>query len=555
MKPEKPWISQYDGVPESLSYPDSSMTALVFGAAKQYPAYTAYSYMGKKTSYREAEKKIRLCARAFAAMGIRKGDRVTLCLPNTPQAVICFYALNLIGAVSNMIHPLSSENEIRFFLQESDSAAAVTLDSFAGHFTGKGLKFTVVTGAADELSLPARLLLSKSFPKDPGFLSWREFLKKGKTFDGAYEAEGKGDGVSSILYSGGTTGKTKGVLLTNLNFNSAALQTGAMSHCLVPGGKMLAVLPIFHGFGLGVCIHLMLTGGGEAILVPRFNAKSFSKLIRKTKPEYICGVPTLFEAMLRSPDMKNADLSGLKGVFSGGDALPLTLKETFDRFLRAHNASVQIREGFGMAECVTASCLTPYNKYKPGSIGLPFPDMLYKIVKPETDELLPYGETGEICIHGPSVMKGYLKNPEETEKTLRLHRDGLVWLHTGDLGKMDEEGFVYFIQRIKRMIVTSGYSVYPSQLEEVIRGFAPVRDCCVVGVPDSYRGQRIRACVILKDPAQEPERAREELLACCRENIARYAMPREIVFMKDFPRTKVGKIAYTELENRKGESI
>ena len=315
-----------------------------------------------------------------------------------------------------------------------------------------------------------------------------------------------------------------------------------------PGDKMLAVMPMFHGFGLGVSIHSMLVNGGRCILVPRFTAASYAKLIKKYKCNFIAGVPTLYEALIRQPVMNGVDLSCLKGVFSGGDSLSIELKKKFDKFLYDHNASVQIREGYGTTECVTASCLTPIHMAKEGSIGQPFPDTFYKIVKVGTTEEQPYGEEGEICISGPTVMLGYLDRPEETADTMRTHADGLTWVHTGDLGVMDDEGFVYFRQRIKRMIVTSGYNVYPSQLENIIDAHDLVQMSCVIGVPDEYKMQKVKAFVMLKAGLTPSDEYREILMNYCKKNIAKYALPYEIEFRDSLPTTLVGKVAYRELE-------
>ncbi len=312
-------------------------------------------------------------------------------------------------------------------------------------------------------------------------------------------------------------------------------------------------MPLFHGFGLGIGIHTALIGGATCILVPQFNVKIYADLLIKKKPNLIPGVPTLFEALLRADRLENADLSFLRGVFSGGDSLSIELKKKVDAFLAAHNSPVQIREGYGTTECVTASCLTPFNMYREGSIGIPFPDTYYKIVKPgTTDEVAPNLD-GEICISGPTVMLGYVDNPEETHDTLRRHGDGRIWLHTGDLGFMDRDGFVYFRQRIKRMIVTSGYNVYPSQVENIIDSHEKVLISCVVGVKDPYKMQKIKAFVVPKPGVEPTDELRDELMAYLRTKIAKYAMPYDIEFRTELPKTLVGKVAYRVLEEEANE--
>ena len=293
----------------------------------------------------------------------------------------------------------------------------------------------------------------------------------------------------------------------------------------------------------------MLAGAGRCILIPRFTAKSYAKQIVKYKCNFIAGVPTLFEALLRLPSMEGKDLSFLKGVFSGGDSLSIELKKKFDKFLYDHNASIQVREGYGTTETVTACCLTPPTMYKEGSIGIPFPDTFIKITEPGTDNEVPYYTEGEILLAGPTVMQYYWENEEETAQTLvKSDTDGLVWVHTGDLGYMDEEGFIYFKGRSKRMIISSGYNIYPAQLENVLDAHEAVEMSCVIGVPDSYKMQKVKAFVTLKNGITPSEEVKESIMAHCRKHLAKYEMPYDIEFRDEMPKTLVGKVAYRQLE-------
>ena len=316
---------------------------------------------------------------------------------------------------------------------------------------------------------------------------------------------------------------------------------------------MLSIMPIFHGFGLGVCIHTILIHSCTCILVPQFTVDSYAALLKKYRPNYIAGVPTLYEALLRLKKAEHLDLSQLEGIFSGGDSLSPELKHKVDRFLRDHGSTQQVREGYGTTECVTASCLTPKNDYKEGSIGIPFPDTYYKIVVPATHDEVPYGQVGEICISGPTVMQGYMNQPKETAQTLQLHEDGLVWLHTGDLGTMDEEGFVYFKQRLKRMIITSGYNVYPSQVENAIDAHEAVLMSTVIGIKDDYKMQRVKAFVVLRPGFDPSEDLKASILEHLKRRVAKYAMPSEIEFRDALPKTLVGKVAYTVLEREEAQ--
>lgn len=560
-----PWLRFYGRVPAHLEYPNGSMMEAVTAVAEQYPDATAFTFQGVRTTYREMVAQAHRVARAFAAAGVKKDDRVTVCHPNCPQAVLCFYGLNLIGAVATMIHPLSSVGEIAFYLHDSGSRVAVTLDQFYGKFQEvmqeQPLERLIVATVGDALSplLRAGYWLTqgrklKVPALTPPAQKWRAFLQHGDAYEQPYLVKRTAEDPAAILFSGGTTGVTKGILLSNLNFNSLGLQTIAMATTFEPGQSMLAAMPMFHGFGLGVCIHTMLIAGGTCILVPRVSVESYARLLKKEQPNYIAGVPTLFEGITRNPYMHDVNLACLKGVFSGGDSLSIELKKKFDLFLQEHGATVQVREGYGTTECVTASCLTPYDMYREGSIGLPFPDTYYKIVKVGTTDEVPYGEEGEICLTGPSMMMGYVNQPEETANTMRVHpADGCTWVHTGDLGYMDADGFVYFRQRIKRMIVTSGYNVYPSQLENIIDAHDAVQMSCVIGVPDSYRLQKVKAFIVLRQGVEETPELMESIWAHCRRHIAKYAMPYEIEVRDALPKTLVGKVAYTVLEKEELE--
>ena len=557
--PRAPWLAHLGNVPAHLEYFQGTMYEAVEKIAQQYPNNVAFDFMGRSTTYKTLIERINECARSLRTIGVRQGDRVTIAMPNCPQAIYMFYAVNLIGAIANMIHPLSAEKEIEFYLNESESVTAITLDQFYNKFekirANTKIVNIIIARVRDELSRPlkAGYMLTEGrkiqkIPADAPVIRWKEFMRLGKYCFYNYKVKRNADDTAVILYSGGTTGTTKGILLSNLNFNALGQQVIAANHMFSPGDKMLAAMPLFHGFGLGVCIHTMLSQGGRCILVPRFTAKSYAKLITKYKCNFIAGVPTLYEALLRLPSMDGADLSCLKGVFSGGDSLSIELKKKLDAFLKQHNASIQVREGYGTTETVTACCLTPFDRYKEGSIGLPFPDTYIKIVKPGTDEELRYGEEGEILLAGPTVMKGYMNHPKETAETLRRHADGQTWVYTGDLGTMDEEGFIYFKGRAKRMIISSGYNVYPAQLENIIDAHEKVQMSCVIGVPDPYRMQAVKAFVMLKPGVEKSDAVKEEILSWCRTNIAKYAMPRELEFRDELPKTLVGKVAYRKLE-------
>ncbi len=354
--PKRPWLESMGDVPANMDYFQGSMVEMLENNARLYPTNIAFDFMGKSTTYKEMVANIEKCARSLRTIGVRQNDRVTIAMPNCPQAIYMFYAVNMIGAVANMVHPLSSEKELEFYINESESVTVVTLDQFYHKFEAirenTCVVNIVIARIRDALSKPLRVgyMLTegrkiKKIPEDAPVIMWDEFMRLGKACFWNYKVKRGADDPAAILYSGGTTGTTKGILLTNLNFNALSAQIIATNPMFRPGDKMLSAMPLFHGFGLGVCIHSMLAQGGRCILVPRFTAESYSKLITKYRCNFIAGVPTLYEALLRLPNMEKADLSCLKGVFSGGDSLSVELKKKFDKFLYDHKAVVQVREG------------------------------------------------------------------------------------------------------------------------------------------------------------------------------------------------------------------
>ncbi len=557
-KVKTPWYKYYDGVKEHLDYPDISVYELLADSAKKHGENISYNYFGYKVTYKEFISQIERCARALTALGLGNGDVISICMPNTPEALISFYAINRIGAVANMIHPLSAESEIKYYLNVSKSKYVITIDlafNKINHIASETeIKDVIVVSVKDSMPLHMKVLFQvtkgrKIKLEESKFgIKWKKFIAGGQNVAELKSAHYTGDKVAAILYSGGTTGYPKGIELTNLNFNALAMQSFEACACLKEKDKVLSIMPIFHGFGLGICIHTVQYFGGTSIILPQFSAKTFDKLLKKYKPNIIAGVPTLYEALLRNKRLEGYDLSFLKCVISGGDSLSVSLKRKIDAFLKEHGADIQVREGYGLTECVTGSCLTPEKYYREGSIGVPYPDTYYKIVKPGTQEELPYGEEGEIVISGPSVMKGYLNEEEETARILQKHEDGLVWMHSGDLGYMDEDGFIYFKQRLKRVIMSSGYCIYPQYIENVIDAHPAVLLSCVIGIPHSYKVQVAKAFIVLKNGMKADDETLSSIKEHCEKNLAKYSWPYEYEFRDELPKTLVGKVAFNELQ-------
>ena len=556
MYEKKPWLKFYGLIPESISYPRVTMYEAVMKTVERCPEATAYDFFGYSSTYRQFSHDIDRCADALASLGMKKGDRITISMPTTPQGIICFYAANKLGAVAAMIHPLSTAKEIDFYLNSSRSRFALTLDAFYGKFREvkdrTPLETLILTRIPDYLKGIKKIgfNLTKGrkiprVPKDPLVRWWGELMKG--PHPKAIKAPMDTDEMAVILYSGGTTGIPKGIMLSNMNFISEGMQVSVIGG-LSEKDTILAILPIFHGFGLGVCVNACFMGGARSLLVPQFTPDTVAKVIKKRRPTFVIGVPTLFDALGRNPGFQKTDLSCLRATFSGADTLPRTVKERFEEVVKKQGGTCQLLEGYGLTEAVTAIMVTPLDQYREGSIGVPFPDMLAKIVRTETLEEADAGEEGEICIHGPAVMLGYLDNPEETAETLKKHPDGRVWLHTGDIGTMDEDGFFYFKVRRKRMIKSSGMNVYPAQVEDILCLHPEVEGACIIGVPDESQVQRVKGFVVLKDPGKAGPEMENALIDHCREHLIKWSCPREIEFRKTLPKTIVGKIAYKVLE-------
>jgi long-chain acyl-CoA synthetase len=552
----RPWLGFYGDVPPSLDYPRLTLYEAVVRAAARAPNARAFDFLGFTATYRELVEGIDRCASALARLGLARGDRITISTPTCPQGVIAFYAAGKLGAVPTMIHPLSTADEIEWYLSLSRSRFALTLDAFYGRFAdlrGRTPLETLILARIPDYLPPASrlgfwLTRGRKIPAVPAGAPvhwWSQLMAAPGPPVPAAPVDT--DEPAAILYSGGTTGRPKGIVLSHRNFVSEGMQVATwvgMTHRDV----VLAVLPIFHGFGLGALVNAALMSGASLIMVPVFSPQIVAKLMRTKRPTLMAGVPTLYEALARDPSLRRADLSCLRAAFSGADTLPRPVKERFEHLVAERGGKVALLEGYGLTEAVTAIMCTPLDEYREGSVGVPFPDMLAKICRPETGEELPPGEEGEICVSGPAVMSGYLDNEEATAATLRTHRDGRVWLHTGDIGRMDEDGFFYFVCRLKRMIKSSGFNVYPAQVESVLYQHPAVAEACVIGVPDQAQGQRVKAVVVVKEGSRNGQALAGELIEHCQEHLIKWSCPRDIEFRTELPMTRLGKIDYKALE-------
>lgn len=539
--------------------PDASMFGMLKISEKSHPEAIAIDYFGKKFTYKKLCENIERASDAYYKIGVRKGDIVTVLMPNTPEAVISIYALNRLGAVSNIIHPLSAEEEIKNYLASCKSKYALCID-LCQEKIEKILDETyvekiIIASASDSMPIAMKLAYSLKnkckIPKNEKYILWQDFIRDINIKSPEYfPTDNENEELSIILHSGGTTGTPKDIMLSDKNFNAFGIQAVLTLRDVSVGDKILGVLPIFHGFGLGVCVHVCFCFGACSVLIPKFNAKNFGGILRRHKPTMIFGVPTLYEALINAKGIENLDFSFLKYAVSGGDTLPESLEKKANDFFSAHNSQVKICEGYGMTEGLAALSLSVNDAYKSGTIGKALIGNKMCVVEPETTNALGANQEGELCVSGPTVMIGYRNNKEETEKALKLHPDGKIWLHTGDMATIDEEGIVTYKLRIKRMIISSGYNVYPDYIEKTIEEMPEVSKCVAVAVPHPYKKEVPKAYIILENGHSPDSFTLEKIKKYCKKKLSSYSIPQEFEFVKEFSKTPFGKIDYVKLKTQ-----
>lgn len=563
---EEPWLSYYSKEDRSIRFTTKTIYNYLKECVGNNLDLYALNYFGTRITFGEMFKKINSIAKSLKVLKVEKGDIVTICMPNTPEAVMTFYACNKIGAVADMIHPLSAPNEVKQYLEESNSKILILYDAnyekYREVIAESNIRKTIFVSVSESMPLFTSigfqilkgLKIKKAPLTDRAYLSWKEFIALGYTYIKSTDVTANAKDLALILHSGGTTGKPKGIMISNYNFNAEAQQGAVNVYNVRPKDKIMTILPIFHGFGLGVCVHCPLCLKVEVILIPEFEAKRFSQIINDYRPNVIAGVPTLWEAMLTNKNFENIDLSHLKYIISGGDHMNLTLENKMNKFLKSRGAKVKMSKGYGMTESVAATAYTFDNSNEPGSVGIPMIGNAFCICKPGSTEILPFNQEGEICVSGPTVMMGYYRNEEETAKVLKRHDDKEIWLHTGDIGYIKENGVIYYTQRIKRIIVSSGFNIYPSVIEEVITSHPKVKQCCVIGIPHPYKMQIAKAFIVLKDGVEPNIKIKAEISLLCKKNLAAYSQPKELEFIDELPKTLYNKIDYKELEKRTKKS-
>ena len=537
---------------------DMSMYQYMMEETKTFQNNFAINYFGRKITYKLFWDYIDRCARSFKTLGVREGDVVTVCMPNTPEAAIAVFAINKIGAVANMIHPLSAEEEIKEYLNVTKSVLMIafnqTYNKLKNIIKDTDVYKVVFVSASESMPIILNGLYTatkgrkEEKPKNNSFyIFWKEFLRLGENYDGNIDVNRGKDDPAVILHSGGTTGTPKSIVLPNRAFTIINEQAKICFNTVGLGDSMLSVLPMFHCFGLIVCMYAPICLGINVILIPQFDAKRFDKLIIKYRPNILTGVPTLYEAMLKNKYMDNVDMSQIKLVISGGDTLPVQRNKAVNDFLKAHNCDVTITQGYGMTEVAGPTCFGSLGSDKLGSIGIPLPGNIIRIIDTNTGKEMKTGEVGEMILSSEALMLGYLGNEEETNNVVKEYKDGKKYIYTGDLGYIDEDGVVFYVQRMKRIIVSSGYNVYPQHIENVLRDNPYVKDACVVGIPHPYKQEVAKVFIILEDGVEETYTVKKEIMDYAKKNLAHYMLPREYIYKKEFPKTKLAKTDYNKL--------
>ena len=542
----KPWLAQYPSeIPHTLKYESIPVQEYLTRAYQNYPDKIAIHFLGKDITYRELYESSMKFANYLCSLGIRRGDRVAIMLPNCPQNVIGYYGILYAGAIVVQTNPLYTEREIEYQMKDSGAKAILSLDILFPRISKvvkeTGLENIIITGIKDYLPFPKNLVYPFIQKKQYGFTVkvehsgmnhlFPEVMKTGKVekIDIPFDFE---EDVAILQYTGGTTGFPKGVMLSHKNLISNATMCDAWLYRSEKGkGTILGILPFFHVYGMTTVLILSVMLGNRMVLLPKFDVESALKTIDKQKPTLFPGAPTIYIGLLNHPDIAKYDLSSIEACLSGSAPLPLEVQEKFERVTGG-----KLVEGYGLTESspVThANFVWAKDRIK-GSVGVPWPDTEAAIFKVDSTVPLPVGEIGEICVRGPQIMKGYWERPEETANTMR---DG--WLLTGDLGYMDEKGYFFVVDRKKDMIIAGGYNIYPREIEEVLYEHPAIQECVAAGIPDEYRGETVKAYIVLKEGENISE---EDLNAFCREHLASYKVPRVYEFRKELPKTAVGKI-------------
>ncbi len=560
---ERVWLKQFPEDERDLKMPRMKIYSYLKDVNKDRLNTTALHYYGKNITYGELIRRIDEVANAYASLGIKEGSVVSLLSASTPESIMTVYALNKMGAIVNAIDPRQNTEFIEKMIKDSGSKVLVTIN-IAWPKVRKireSIKqdFIIVQTASTSLPLFKKIAMEivtkTKIEYGPTVLKWKDFMRRAYNAT-AMEVDYKGDGVVAIAYTGGTTGFPKGVMLTNDSINSVAF---SFKHCGIvyeKGERFLGIMPIFSTYGLVCGIHMPLTMEIELALIPSFNPSDLAKLVKKYRPNHFISTPAFIEMMMESPILKGMDLSFLKTLGSGGDTMNEGLEAKLGQFIKEHNMRYPLCQGYGMSELSAAASFCVNDRYKPGSVGVPCLTTIVSVFDPETGRELGYNEEGEVCVTGPSMMKGYFNNPEETANVMRLHDDGRVWIHSGDIGYVDEDGFIFIKGRVKRMITRpDGHKVFPVIIESAINSLPSVSNCVVIGVNnrDGIQGQWPMAIVQLSETNLDEEEKRsacKKIFKFCDKTLEERGKPVGVIAIDTVPLTGMGKNDYRTLEKQ-----
>ena len=549
MTGEKLWHKSYaPGVPYEVDIEKVTMAEVLSRTAKKYPDKTAFIYMGKKISYREFERLVNLFARSLVGLGVKKGDKVGFVLPNLPQLVIAIHAAYKLGAVTVMNNPLYTELELQNQLNDSDCKLVIILDLLLPRIlkirANTQIEKIVTCHINDYLPFPVKQLfpfvkkaMYRKIESQKYIYEFMDLIKKYP--DSPVDNTSEWDDLAALIYTGGTTGVSKGAMLTHANISSVLQQWKAWFPTLKDGEEVvMGIYPIFHSAGYSVSMNMSIFSGWTNILIPRPEPKGIIDALKRYRPSFLPGVPTIYQGLLKEERFRRMDLSFVKGFFAGAAPLP---EDTLDQLKQLHGAVIY--DVYGATENTAFAVASPFGgRIKRGTVGLPLPNTDIKIMDEETGKIeLKTGNTGEICIKGPQVMKGYYKKPEETSKTLK---DG--WFYTGDIGYIDEDGYISIVDRKKDIIISSGYNIYPIEIDNVLFAHPKILEACIIGVPDEYRGETVKAYIVPKPGESVDE---QEIMQFCKQRLAAYKVPKIIEFIDSLPKSAVGKILRRELRD------
>ena len=555
----KPWLKYYDQKFIDQTLPALSAFEYVCQRSKNHLNDTALEYYGRKFTYADLIVNVKKTAAALRGAGVKKGDIITVVSIMTPEIIALFYAADMMGATLNLVDPRYSVEGIREYIEEVDSHLLICLNVVYERCRQAAKRTNVekviVLSPADSLPPLMAVGYKLTTPDKNKYASnvirWKQFIKGGEGQSTASEPYDP-DHACVVVHTGGTTGSPKGVMLTDDCFNGIALQFQAYPKLFHRGQKLMNVMPPFIAYGFACGIHLPLVLGFTVIIIPNLDPAKLGSLVLKHKPEHMFGVPTHYQQLASDPKLRDKDLSFIINYAAGGDSLSRGAEQTVNDFLAAHGARYPIAKGYGMTEVSSAATVAAGLDNKPGSVGIPMVNTVVAAFEPGTDQELPIGQRGELCISGPCLMKGYYNKPEETAILLRRHPDGRVWAHTGDMGYLDEDGFVYLDSRIKRMIIRhDGFKVFPSMIENVVSRHPAVHQCSVVGCADKdhTQGRLPFVYIVLKsDTTAKKKQVIRELERMCAEELPEYVQPVAYKFISSMPMTPVGKIDYRQLE-------